>query len=474
MLKGLLVYSILTLLLSFLIIYLERKNPEKISSWLIFLAINPILGIIIYVIFGCSYSKKSLFRSKNAPEVYLINLAQKQKDALVEKKIYIQESVKNQRVARLLLHRSDALLSRSISIKLLNSGNEKFAQLLEDMDKAKDHIHLEYYIFRSDSIGEKIQQTLIKKSQSGVKIRIIFDGLGSRKLSKSFLKELKEAGVEIQWFFPIRFPQVLRTLNYRNHRKLVIIDGIIGYCGGINVGKEYCSLDEKFGFWRDIHLRIEGSSVQNLQTVFLKDWYYLTHQDLFTKEYLPISQEQGKILTQIFAGGPDSPQEPIKENIFSLLISAEKEIFLTTPYFIPDESMVWALRSAALRGIKVTLVLQGCPDHKITYYASSTYLPDLVRAGVGVYRYKKGILHSKVITIDGEIGVVGSANLDIRSFQIDFECSVVIYDSEIVAELYQSQKEDLQYSDFLTEREVKDWFTYSCKSTLARLISPLL
>ncbi|NMA68070.1 MAG: cardiolipin synthase [Desulfitobacterium sp.] len=474
MLIGLFIYSILTFSLSLLIIFLERKNPEKISSWLLYLAINPLLGLIIYLLFGCTYLKESLFRSRNLPEEFLEKEVLMQKEVIAEKKIYLQKSFKNRQLAKLLLRSSDAILTRSTRIKILNNGDEKFKYLLEDLNKAQKSIHLEYYIFRSDRIGNKIQEVLVRKSKEGVKVRIIFDGLGSRKLSPSFLEELKEAGVEIEWFFPLRFPQVLRTLNYRNHRKLIIIDGVIGYCGGINVGNEYCSLDPKYGFWRDIHLRIEGPSVGSLQTVFLKDWYYLTHQNLFSEEYLPSPSEKGEILTQIIAGGPDSPQEPIKENIFSLIVTAEKEIFLTTPYFIPDESMVWALRSAALRGVKVTLVLQGRPDHKITYYASSTYLPELVRAGVGVYRYQKGILHSKVITIDGEIGVIGSTNLDIRSFQIDFECSVVIYNSEVVREIIKSQEDDLKYSHFLTEEAVEDWFTYTCKGTLARLLSPLL
>ncbi|ACL20863.1 cardiolipin synthase [Desulfitobacterium hafniense] len=467
--------ALLALSLALLIICLEKKNPEKTAAWLSFLALNPLLGMMIYLVFGCTPLKKSLFRSKHMPGEQLPALAHQQKQAFSENEIYIQESIDAKGLSRLLLGKAFAPLSRNNSLTLLHNGDAKFAALLEDLEKAQDHIHMEYYIFHDDAIGRRVQQILIRKAGEGIKIRLMFDGLGSRSLAKNFLRELRAAGIELQWFLPLRFPRAFLTLNYRNHRKLVVIDGRIGYLGGINIGDEYLSRSAKYGFWRDTHLRLEGTSVHTIQETFFNDWYYLTGEIHRDPRYFPKEREDGEMLVQIIGGGPDSHYESIKELFFTMLSTAQKEIVVTTPYFIPDESMIMALKTAASRGVAVKIILQGKPDHKLPYLASSSYFRDLIPSGVEIYRYQKGILHSKVLTVDQEIGVVGSANFDIRSFQIDFELSAVIFGSDFAEKLVRDQEQDLQDSLQITQQDLQSRTPLlSLQIALARLLSPLL
>lgn len=379
------------------------------------------------------------------------------------------------RLIRLTLQSGRAPLSQNNTIHVLTNGEEKFTALIEDLGNAQYYIHLEYYIFRADEIGTQLQNLLIHKVQTGVKVRVILDALGSYTLPASFIEKMRSAGIEVNMFFPLKFPRVLSTINYRNHRKCVVIDGRIGYLGGLNVGDEYLSRDPKLGFWRDTHLRLEGECVQTMQATFLNDWYFLTQQELADRRYYPQPQVAGNALTQILAGGPDSKQEPMKELFFTILTTAQKEILLTTPYFIPDESMLMALKSAALSGLKVKILVQGKPDHQLPYLASASYFEELLKVGVQIYRYQKGILHSKVLIIDQQMSIVGSANFDIRSFQLDFELSALIYSSEIAERLYVDFQHDLEESILLNYEEFsqrKLW--QKIKEANASLLAPLL
>ncbi|MDP4126847.1 MAG: cardiolipin synthase [Bacillota bacterium] len=476
MIWYLIVLALLGLLTAQLIVILESSNPEKTASWLAIFAICPLFGWIFYILFGCTPRKAKLFRFKHSPISKLPQLSSQQKEELSSKDIFFQEgSAASKRLVRLLLQSGFAPLSRNNRVTVLTNGDEKFKALLADLEAAQDHIHMEYYIFKADQIGKEVQKLLIRKSRSGVKVRMVFDGLGSRQLPKTFLKDLTDAGIEIGWFFPLHFPQLIGTLNYRNHRKLVVIDGKTGYLGGINVGDEYLSRDPKYGFWRDTHLRLEGESVHTMQETFLNDWYSITREEITEERYYPQLEPRGEILTQVIAGGPDSKPESMKELFFTILATAQTEILLTTPYFIPDESMVIALKSAALSGIRVKVLVQGKPDHKITYLASSSYYEDLLNAGVEIYKYQKGILHCKVLTVDEQICIVGSANFDIRSFQLDFELSAMIYCSELAERLNQDFKQDLTDSIQIGKEEYSNRPLWQrMQEANARLLSPLL
>ena len=298
--------------------------------------------------------------------------------------------------------------------------------------------------------------------------------MANRSLKKRFL-ELKKVGVEAEGFYPVRFPFLSRQLNLRNHRKIVVVDGRVGFLGGLNVGDEYLSRNKKIGFWRDTFLKLEGDSVNFLQTVFLNDWNGVTHQDINDPCYYPRPQQFEFQMTQIAATGPDSDWGSMLQIFFVALTSTEKSIYIETPYFIPDEGSIMALKTAALSGLDVRIILQGVPDHKITYWASHSYVEELLETGVRIYRYQKGILHAKILILDGEIGVVGSTNFDIRSFSLDFEISAFIYNHKFAQRLEQDFYRDLADSKEIVLAEYKKRpLSNRIKESAARLFSPLL
>jgi len=287
--------------------------------------------------------------------------------------------------------------------------------------------------------------------------------------------ELKKVGVEAEGFYPVRFPFFSRRLNLRNHRKIVVVDGRVGFIGGLNVGDEYLSRNKKIGFWRDTFLKLEGDSVNFLQSVFLNDWNGVTHQDINDPLYYPQPLQMGTQMTQIAATGPDSDWGSMLQIFFVALTSAEKRIYIETPYFIPDEGSVMALKTAALSGLDVRIILQGVPDHKITYWASHSYVEELLESGVRIYRYQKGIIHAKVLILDGEVGVVGSTNFDIRSFSLNFEISAFIYNRKFAQRLELDFHQDLEDSEEIELAEYKKRpLSNRVKESGARLFSPLL
>ena len=457
------------------VIFLENRDPTKTISWLLILGALPVLGALLYVLFGRVVRKRRLSRHKQ--------VRQKQTEEILKDR-QVRPSPEdvdqagnfpmNKKLARLLLNDADAHLTLNNRSEVLTNGQKTFRALFSALETAKDHIHLEYYIFHNDAIGRNILNLLMRKASEGVKIRVLVDGLGNRSLTKRF-GELKKVGVETAGFYPARFPFLSRRLNLRNHRKIVVIDGRVGFLGGLNVGDEYLSRNKKIGFWRDTFLKLEGDSVNFLQTVFLNDWNGVTHQDISDPLYYPQPQHFGSQMTQIAATGPDSDWGSMLQIIFVALTSAHKTIYIETPYFIPDEGSVMALKTAALSGLDVRIILQGVPDHKITYWASHSYIEELLESGVRIYRYTKGILHAKVLILDSEIGVVGSTNFDIRSFSLNFEISAFIYECAFAQRLEIDFHQDLADSKELTLEEYKlRPLPNRIKESSARLFSPLL
>lgn len=466
----------LSSLLAQLIIMIESRKPNKLISWLALFALCSFLSGLMYLIFGYTGHKRRLFKHKHQPQSPLNQILQNKEELIAKQNIFFDNySAISKRLAFLSLQSANAPLTKRNSIRVLTNGKQKFDSLFEDLKKAKDHIHLEYYIFRDDELGNALINLLISKVKSGLQVRVILDALGCHTLSKAFIQKMRNAGIDVYLFFPFIFPQLFKTINFRNHRKLVVIDGKVGYLGGLNIGNEYISKDPKLGFWRDTHLRLEGESVHKMQATFLNDWYFLTQQELYDRRFYPQPEVSEEILTQILAGGPDSLREPIKELFFTLVATAQREIFLTTPYFIPDESMVMALKSAALSGLRVVILVQGKPDHRLPYLASAAYFEELLKSGVEIYRYQKGILHSKVLIIDQQVSIVGSANFDIRSFQIDFELSALIYSSEIAERLSSDFLQDLKDSILLDYKEFSQRNLWQrMKEANAALLAPML
>lgn len=433
------------------------------------------MGALLYILLGRVVRKRRVSRHKQVRQ-------EKTEEILMD--IQVRPSAEdveqagdipmNKKLARLLLNDADAPLTLNNRSEVLTNGRKTFRALFSALETAKDHIHLEYYIFHNDAIGRDILNLLMRKASEGVKVRVLVDGLGNRSLEKRF-GELRKAGIEMAGFYPVRFPFLSRRLNLRNHRKIVVIDGRVGFLGGLNVGDEYLSRNKKIGFWRDTFLKLEGDAVNSLQTVFFNDWYVGTHEDISGPRYYPHPPRLGNQLTQIAATGPDSDWGSMLEIFFVALTSAEKTIYIETPYFIPDEGSVMALKTAALSGLDVRIILMGIPDHKITYWASLSYVEELLESGVRIYRYTKGILHAKVLILDSEIGVVGSTNFDIRSFSLNFEISAFIYNCAFANRLEEDFHQDLDDSEEIVLEDYKlRPLSNRIKESSARLFSPLL
>ncbi|GAA0788285.1 cardiolipin synthase [Hathewaya limosa] len=471
--KNLYILLLIYSLFAIVIIILERRRPEKTIAWLVIFLFFPPLGIFLYVFLGRNWKKRRLkdkrFNiSEELAEAYKIKIPSNKYCELME----------------LLKNNSSSPIFCKNKVEVFDNGLEKFRVLKKELLKARHHIHLEYYIFKSDGIGTEIMDILKKKAKEGVQVRLIIDKLGSLGLKKRDIKSLKEAGVDIvvYTYFLAPLLRIINTqINYRNHRKIVIIDGKVGFIGGINIGDEYLGKGE-LGYWRDTHLMIKGDCVLGLQAVFIDDFCMI--KKILDKElgykgnvedYFKDFRYEGKIL-QLAKSGPDSENPAIMQAILMMINKAQHYIYITTPYFVPTESVMTALKIAALGGIKIKILFPGKYDHFHVYYASRTYLSELISYGVEIYFYdKKAFIHSKVITVDGEVSMVGTANMDVRSFELNYEINTVIYDNEITKQLENTFLKDIKNSYLIP----KDYFknaTLKVKflEALARVFSNLL
>ena len=469
----------LNIFLAIVLIFLERRDASSTWAWLMVLFFIPILGFLIYLLLGRQLRKKHLFRWEGRDKIGIDKLIDYQLDAIEQGtfEFRLDDALDYKDLINMHLRNNHAVLTQDNAVQIFNDGEAKFNALIEDMEQAKDHIHVQYYIFRLDSLGQRIHEVLIRKAKQGVKVRLLFDDMGSRGVRKKHFKELVELGGEVEAFFPSVMPLINPRLNYRNHRKIVVIDGRIGYIGGFNVGDEYLGLDRKFGYWRDTHLRIEGSSVHPLQTRFILDWNQAsTNSNIeYSDRYFPAIPLKGSVGIQIVSSGPDSEWEQIKNGYLKLMAMAKDYIYIQTPYFIPDASFMDTLRIACLSGIDVRIMIPNKPDHAFVYWATYSYVGQLLKAGAKVYIYDNGFLHTKMIVVDNEASTVGTANIDVRSFKLNFEVNAFIYDRETSRELAELFEQDMLLSTELTmdlynerTRMIK------MKESFSRLLSPIL
>ncbi|WP_155837346.1 cardiolipin synthase [Aneurinibacillus terranovensis] len=470
-------FSLSVFLIAFLIV-LENRNPSRTVAWLIILNFLPIVGFIFYLMLGRNVRKRKLFRHKFINNTEVLKKLGKRQAWLWEKtdlSRYPHLALKR-RLMKLMINVSQSPFTLNNKTKVLMNGGETFSKMIEDLSQAKDHIHFQFYIIRHDSTGQQFKQILIDKAREGVKVRVIYDWVGSLMLDKRYIAELEEAGVEVVSFFPVILPFLNNKLNYRNHRKIIVIDGKIGFVGGLNIGDEYLGKDSRYGFWRDSHLRIEGDAVYLLQNIFLKDWFFVTNQNIEGDQYFPVFEgEAGNELIQIASSGPDSDWESIWQMYFTIIATAQEKIYITSPYFIPDDSISMALKTAALSGLDVRIILPSRADHYTVFWASRSYIQELLEAGVRFFLYQHGFVHAKILLVDGTVASIGTANMDIRSFQHNFEVNAILYNSHSVAELEQDFEQDLMDSRELTLEEFRNrpWHHRVIES-IARLLSPLL
>ncbi len=470
---------IINIFLAIALIFLERRDPAATWAWLLVLFFIPILGFIIYLLLGRRLRKKHLFRWEGQSKIGIEKLIDYQMAAIEKGSFEFRNPETKYYDDMIFMHlrNNHAVLTQDNAIEIFDDGKEKFEKLLEDMEQAKDHIHVQYYIFRLDDLGQRIVDVLIRKAKQGVKVRVLYDDIGSRGVRKKDFNELLAHGGEVGVFFPSILPLINPRLNYRNHRKIVIVDGRIGYIGGFNVGDEYLGLSQKFGYWRDTHLRIEGSAVHPLQTRFILDWTQASeaHEIQYADRYFPVIPQKGDVAVQIVSSGPDSEWEQIKDGYLKMIYQARDYIYIQTPYFIPDASFIDAVRIACLSGVDVRIMIPNKPDHMFVYWATYSNVGKLLKAGARVYIYEKGFLHTKQIVVDDRVSTVGTANIDMRSFKLNFEVNAFIYDksdSHRLAELF--EKDMLDSSELTYEMYLQRTNMIKIKESISRLISPIL
>lgn len=465
------------IIMTIIVIVHDKRDPVKALSWIVVITLLPFAGFFLYIIFGRNYRKEKIFNRKELYDLKQLEHITAQQICEINNPAQIQypEVDENRDIITLLLNNSKALLTVYNRIKVLNSGAETFAEIRVALQAAKSFIHLEYYIFEDDKLGREIADILIAKAREGVEVRLIYDDVGSWGLGRKFLRRLHEAGVHTQCFMRVVFPWLTSHVNYRNHRKILIVDGLVGFTGGINIARRYID-GIKSGQWRDTHLKLEGEAVAMLQIVFMTDWYFVSKEMLTSHaKYLPQVRAQEEHLVQIVASGPDSDWASIMQAFFAAITHAKKHIYISTPYFTPNQAIITAIKVASLSGIDVRLMIPSRSDSKVVYWASRSYIGELIEANVKVYLYRKGFNHSKLIMIDSRFASVGTANMDERSFEDNFEVTAMIYDRQITRELEESFMKDLEQSREVT-REYWEHRPrlHSIYEGVSRLFSPLL
>ncbi len=440
-------------------------RPAKTLAWLLAIFTIPVGGILLYLMVGRNRRKKRWERlsKQSVPS---------------DSGIYIPESPQitamHKKLIRLIQQNSAFNPSENNEVVYLKDGKTTFETIFHALETATDYIHLQYYIFEEGELADKLLQLFRTKVQQGVKIRLIYDGIGSFSLSKPYLKKLKQIGVEAFSFLPFRLGRFLVSLNYRNHRKIIVIDGITAFTGGINVSDKYLKGDAILGKWHDMHLKIDGLAVVDLNKVFLMDWLLVSGQEIRHAQKIA-TFVAGSSAVQIVSSGPDDDFPAIEQVYFSIINSAERYLYITNPYIIPGQSILTAMETAALSGVDVRLLISEKNDSRLVNWSVRSYFEPLLRAGVKIYLFPDGFLHSKIMLSDDAVASVGTANIDVRSFEQNYEVNAIIYDPKVVMALKEDFIRDSQGIHRLTyqEHQKRPW-PDRLKEGFAKVFSPVL
>lgn len=467
-----------------IILISKRQDPVKTMSWVLVMLLLPYIGITLYFFVGRNFRKEKMFSRKGVQDLKLRKELCKEMEKEFEEKDKLPEEVKPfHKLIIQNLRSAKSLLLQNDDIQVYFSGKESLSAMAEAMKGAKQHIHLQSYILEDDKVGNYFKDIMIEKAKEGVEVRLMYDGFGSRKLSKKFLSQLSDAGVELLDFSPFKLFFLPPLVNYRNHRKILVVDSTIGFLGGVNIADRYFD-GGSFPEWRDTHIKVTGDSVISLQASFLLDRFFILNRNIKHRgRYYPhlelgkgyVSPLEGKYFTQVISSGPDSDWAAIMQCYFTAITNAKHNIYIITPYFIPSETILDAVKISALSGVDVSLMIPERSDTWLANWGTRSYISELLEAGVHIYLFERGFNHSKVLSIDGEYCIIGSANMDNRSLEHHFEVTSVIYDSRIAniieerfaKDLYRCKK--LNYTSW-HKRSRKNKFNES----VARLLSPML
>ena len=457
----------------------EKRDPVKSNAWIVLIITLPYIGLVLYMLFGQNYRRRKILTRKfGVIDQVHERIVKSQRDEFsLSNKIINQDIEKNRQVITLLLNNSRSPLTYNNHLEILNDGTDTFDKIIFELQNAKRFIHIEYYIIKDDEIGNTIADILIEKAQEGVEVRMIYDDVGSIGLSKQFVMKLRDGGVDVRVFLPIVLPILNSRINNRNHRKIIIIDSDKGFTGGINIADKYISGLPHLGHWRDTHLYVEGQATLSLHAVFATDWLFLTKEHLSYENHFAIDPDNiyGNKIMQIASSGPDSDWQIIMQAFFCSIAKAKNHVYISTPYFLPNAAMLTSIKVAALSGLDVRIMIPKTPDSKLVYWATCSYILELIQAKVKIYLYRPGFNHSKIIMIDSAFCSIGTANMDVRSFEANFEVSALIYDRVETVKLEKRFLKDLQECDYISE---KSWLSRKKKRTIiegiARLFTPLL
>ena len=506
-------------------VLLSDKSPNAMLAWIFTIFTFPVGGAILYLLFGINWrrnkiiSKKmkgeerklyskifnfmqrdvsDIFRSKDFFYYNRLENVDKKADKMSETEI--KKKIRNQidtmianiglpdqqrEIVKMLYEAEGTFLTNNDSYRLFYGGKEAFDSILADIENAKSTIYMEYFIWKADELGERIKNTLLEKAKEGVKIKLLFDGVGTWKLPRKYKKELRNAGIEIRWFLDVKF--FISKMNYRNHRKIALIDNDIVHTGGMNVGQEYIDGGKRFDSWRDTNIRITGEIIGQYLAIFVTDWLNSGGKDDFIEnmkreavheleEQKPIDkQEKLEYLMQVSSSGPDTEWTTLKYLYSKMIAVAKEEVLIQSPYFVPDTDLISQLKMAALSGVKIKIMVTGVPDKKMPYWIAETYFAELIEAGVKIFRYKAGFLHSKNVIVDEKISTIGTCNFDMRSFEINYEVNSVFYNEEISKELKAQFIKDLEVCEKFDEARLKKvTFMKRLRNSVFKLISPIM
>lgn len=447
---------------------LDNRNPVKTMAWMVVLLFLPFVGAVLYFFFGRNTRKERLISRKSADM-----LTRKSMQGFVSQSPF-KLPPSHSSLIRLFQTLNRALPFENNSNEIYTNGYDMLHSLIREISLAKRHIHLEFYIFEDDSIGRLVRDFLIDKAKEGVEVRLLYDDVGCWHTPNSFYDGMRIGGIEARGFLKVRFPLFTSRVNYRNHRKVVVIDGKTGFIGGMNIAERYVK-PGRSGIWRDTHLMIKGRAVYGLQSHFLTDWFFVTRSCITASKYYPPTDAEGTSLIQTVTSEPVGEWKAIMQGLLLAISNAKRYFYVQTPYFLPTEPISAALQTAALSGVDVRLMIPEHADSWVTHLGTLSYVEEMLKAGVKVYMYRKGFLHSKLMVSDDSLSTIGSTNMDFRSFEHNFEINSFIYDTETALRMKRIFLQDQRDS---TQIQLKTWMRRSskqkAKESIVRLLSPLL
>lgn len=465
---------------AFAVEYILRRgrDPRGMLAWILALLLLPFLGLILYMLIGHIPIERKVRRRRRRRTQIEPSLRRQTDEAVSSFDVReMAELDASQRgIIRLATRLGESVVTRSNEVNVYHDAEAVFLSMSLAIETAQSHVHLEYYIWADDETGRAVGDLLVRKAQQGVEVRLLLDAVGCWRLPRSFVRRLKRGGVKVAFFLPWGITTRRLHVNCRNHRKAIIVDGRVGFLGSHNVGDEYLGRRKKYGPWRDTTLRVRGPAVAQLQEVFVEDWHFAAKEDLSAGDaYFPDPDAAGEHMVQVIASGPDRKPNVLYQLLLAAVSDARHQISLITPYFVPDRAMLLALEAAAYRGVRVRLMLPARSDHRVVLWAARSFYEELLASGAEIYEYDEGMLHSKVVVVDRRWAMVGSANMDERSFRLNFELTSLLYDAGLAQGLAADFDALREKSRRVMQEDLRRWtYPQTLAAGAARLATPLL